>query len=68
MYSTLPHPHLVWMDLWQYSSGLPVVLAGPFAPLFACVLDPMEWTNLLNAYAMLPTTMANNLARPTDPE
>ena len=67
MYSTFPHPHLVWMDLWQYSSGLPVVLAGPFGPLLACGLDPLEWASMLNTYALLPTALANTLTQPDDP-
>jgi len=67
MYSTFPHPHLAWMDLWRYSSGLPVVLAGPFGPLLACSLDPLEWPSLLNTYALLPTALANTLTQPDDP-
>jgi len=67
MYSTLPHPHLPWMDLWQYSSGLPLVLAGPFGPLFACTLDPTGWPDLLNTYALLPTALAGSLTKTDNP-
>jgi hypothetical protein len=68
MYSTQPHPHLAWLDLWQYSSELPMVMAGPFfGPLLACGFDPTHWTSLMNTYALLPTAMAGGLAKPKDP-
>ena len=61
MYSTLPHPHLPWMDIWRYGSDLPMVLAGPFGPLYACAVNPMEWVTLFSTYALLPTALASNL-------
>jgi hypothetical protein len=67
MYSTLPHPHLAWMDLWQYSSGLPMVMAGPFGPLLACSLDPMGWASMLSTYALLPTALAGSLTKTDEP-
>lgn len=68
MYSTRPNPHMVWLDLWQYSSGLPLVMAGPFGPLMACGFDPMQWTSLVNTYALLPVAMTQGLSRPADPD
>jgi hypothetical protein len=61
MYSTIPHPHLPWLDLWQYGSEMPLVLAGPFGPLVSCGLDPMQWSSMFNPYAFLPTAWAGTL-------
>jgi hypothetical protein len=66
MCETPPLPHLPWLDLWQYSTGLPLVLAGPFGPLMACGLPPTEWVSLLNTYALLPTAVATSLIQQAD--
>lgn len=60
-------PNLPWLDLWQYSSAMPLVMAGPFGPLLACGLDPMGWTELLQTYALLPTALAGSLSQSDDP-
>jgi hypothetical protein len=59
--------HLPWLDLWQYSTELPLVMAGPFAPLMACSLPPTEWGALLSTYAMLPAAVAGTLTKTEDP-
>ncbi len=56
-------PQLPWMDLWQYSSELPLVLAWPVAPFLTGKLpDPTAWTKLMSSYAEMPTTLAATLA------
>lgn len=60
-------PHLPWLDLWQYSSELPLVMAGPFGPLLSFALPSAEWTQLVNSYALLPTTLATALTQPKNP-
>ncbi|MBL8446779.1 MAG: hypothetical protein JNJ44_05115 [Zoogloeaceae bacterium] len=55
-------PHMPWMDLWQYSSELPLVLAWPVAPFLTGTLpDPTAWSKLLNSYAEVPTALAASL-------
>lgn len=56
--------HLPWVDLWQYAAGLPVVLAGPFAPLMAYALPPAEWSAWTNPFVMFPCAVAGALVRP----
>jgi hypothetical protein len=58
-------PHLPWLDLWQYSSELPLVMAGPFAPLMAYTLSPNEWAKMMNTYARLPAAMTQSLTQDT---
>lgn len=60
-YSCVPLP---WVDLWQYASGLPVVLAGPFAPLVAYTLPPTDWSAWANPFMMFPCAVASTLAIP----
>lgn len=66
MSNTYPLPHLPWLDLWQYSSEMPLVLAGPFAPLLACSLPTTDWSALMSTYAMLPAAVAGVLVKPDD--
>lgn len=65
MADTNPTLHLPWLDLWKYSSELPLVMAGPFAPLMAYTLSPDAWTKLMSTYATLPAAMTRSLTQDT---
>lgn len=60
-------PHLPWLDLWQYSAELPLVMAGPFGPLLSMAMPATDWTKLVSSYAQLPATLASALQKPDDP-
>jgi hypothetical protein len=59
-------PQMPWLDLWQYSSELPLVMAGPMGPLMACAFSPMDWGKLMSTYALLPMAVADTLTNGND--